>query len=118
MSEKDGQIIVRVDLHTRVRAFHFISGAKTITKPLTLCIISRNSAKPVVAAAARSFLQTGMGVTAEQHFQLPQVTVDTLSMLLESMSFAVPDTELLTRCCSRECSHCTGFHDCPHNWPL
>lgn len=90
MSEKDGQIIVRVDLHTRVLAFHFISGAKSITKPLTLCIISRNSAKPVVAAAARSFLQTEMRTAAEQHLQLPQITVDTLSTLLECMSFAVP----------------------------
>jgi len=69
-------------LNVRKRRSH--NRTKSITKPLTLCIISRSSAKPVIAAAAQSFLQTGM--TTEQHPRLPQVTVDNLSMLLECES--------------------------------
>ncbi|KAF8632636.1 hypothetical protein AX15_001835 [Amanita polypyramis BW_CC] len=69
-------------LSVRKRRSHNCEGSAA--KPLTLCIISRNSAKPAIAAAARTFLQAEKQRTTEPQSRAPpEITEDMLSMSLE-----------------------------------
>ncbi|KAK2461948.1 hypothetical protein APHAL10511_006411 [Amanita phalloides] len=87
--------VITIEIPHRVRNKHNLNVRKRsnnraghISKPVTLCIISRNSAKPAVATAACSFLQAEKQIM--NHSSPPQITVNTLSMLLENDSGLSP----------------------------
>ncbi|PFH54433.1 hypothetical protein AMATHDRAFT_134800 [Amanita thiersii Skay4041] len=65
--------------------FPFADAGNVALAPLTLCISSRDSAKPAVATAACSLLQAGKSdqLFNPQQPTSPPVSVDTLNVLLE-----------------------------------
>lgn len=72
----------RSHLNVKKRRSH-----RDATKPLTLCIISRDSAKPALARAAFSFLRP-----TDHGTRFPQITVNCLDTLLEyDNSLSSPD---------------------------